>query len=347
MIGLARAGGHPPGDARGGRRARRAGPCLPGGVGCRLPVARVRRQPPAASVRWCVDDRDDDPRRTGSAAGGVSVPPPLPAGRRAVLYAVRRIGDATVDDVAEALDMTVSGARQHLTSLTEHGLVRAPTSLAADGQRGRPQLSYAASPSSPTRCSPRPTARSPTSCSATSTTRTRTTVDRLFARRRDTRIANAAAPAGAEADAEGQGHRARHDPRRGRLHRDRRDDRAEPLPHRRAQLRDRRRRPTLRAGVHERARVHPDRPSRRRRRAHPAHGRRRPSLRLRDPPRVATITRRPCVTNADDGDRSVSRWRVGPSCRRGAARGRGSRRRGRARAGGSRRAPCWRAPDGP
>ena len=70
-VGLARAGRHPPGDARGGRRARRADPGVPGGVGCRLPVARVRRQPPAASVRWrsmTVDD-DRDAGDGGSAAG--------------------------------------------------------------------------------------------------------------------------------------------------------------------------------------------------------------------------------------------------------------------------------------
>ena len=37
-----------------------------------------------------------------------------PGGARAVLYAVRRIGDATVEDVARDLGITPSGARQHL-----------------------------------------------------------------------------------------------------------------------------------------------------------------------------------------------------------------------------------------
>jgi len=50
------------------------------------------------------------------------VAPPLPEGRRAVLYALRRRGQATVEDLAEALDMTVSGARQHLSALVEDGL---------------------------------------------------------------------------------------------------------------------------------------------------------------------------------------------------------------------------------
>ena len=84
---------------------------------------------------------------TGSAAGGVSVPPPLPAGRRAVLYAVRRIGDATADEVAEALDMTVSGARQHLTALTEHGLIRATDIARPDAKYTRSARAGSAPPS--------------------------------------------------------------------------------------------------------------------------------------------------------------------------------------------------------
>ena len=40
--------------------------------------------------------------------------PTLPAGRRAVLYALRRRGEATAEQLAGQLEMTVSGARQHL-----------------------------------------------------------------------------------------------------------------------------------------------------------------------------------------------------------------------------------------
>ncbi|MGI8754340.1 MAG: helix-turn-helix transcriptional regulator [Acidimicrobiales bacterium] len=78
----------------------------------------------------------------GSAAGGVSVPPPLSASRRAVLVAVRRIGDATVDEVAADLEITASGARQHLTALAEHGLVGSVELPRTAGGRGRPQLAY-------------------------------------------------------------------------------------------------------------------------------------------------------------------------------------------------------------
>ncbi|MEM8904166.1 MAG: ArsR family transcriptional regulator [Actinomycetota bacterium] len=76
------------------------------------------------------------------SSGEVVVPPPLPAGRRAVLFAVRRLGDALVDQVAADLEMTVSGARQHLAALVEHGLVAVAEVARGAGERGRPQLSY-------------------------------------------------------------------------------------------------------------------------------------------------------------------------------------------------------------
>jgi DeoR family suf operon transcriptional repressor len=127
---------------------------------------------------------------TGSATGGVSVPPPLPAGRRAVLYAVRRIGDATVDEVAEALDMTVSGARQHLSSLAEHGLVRTTDAARADRGRGRPQRSYAVTDLADA-LFPKAYGALTNELLGYLDDEDGTTVDRLFARRRDTRIANA------------------------------------------------------------------------------------------------------------------------------------------------------------
>jgi DeoR family suf operon transcriptional repressor len=77
----------------------------------------------------------------GSAPGGVVVAPSLPSGRRAVLFAVRRLGDASVEEVADALGITVSGARQHLSALTQDGLV-ATKEVAARGTRGRPRLLY-------------------------------------------------------------------------------------------------------------------------------------------------------------------------------------------------------------
>src|SRR4051794_36690341 len=81
-------------------------------------------------------------RPGASSPGEVMVAPPLPAGRRVVLYGVRRLDDATVDEVAELLDMTVSGARQHLVALTEQGLVEATEAPRAPGGRGRARLTY-------------------------------------------------------------------------------------------------------------------------------------------------------------------------------------------------------------
>lgn len=78
-------------------------------------------------------------------AGGtstVAVAPPVPTGRRAVLYAVRRIGDATVEEVAGDVGITVSGARQHLAALAEHGLVASSEDRTEPPRRGRPRLTF-------------------------------------------------------------------------------------------------------------------------------------------------------------------------------------------------------------
>jgi DeoR family suf operon transcriptional repressor len=68
----------------------------------------------------------------------------LPAGRRAVLYAVRRRGEATSEQVAEQLGITVSGARQHLSALARDGLVDATESASTSVKRGRRSLVYSA-----------------------------------------------------------------------------------------------------------------------------------------------------------------------------------------------------------
>jgi DeoR family suf operon transcriptional repressor len=67
---------------------------------------------------------------------------PLPEGRRAVLYALRRRGQATAADIARQLQMTASGARQHLAALVDEGLAEATERPRPAGQRGRPQLEY-------------------------------------------------------------------------------------------------------------------------------------------------------------------------------------------------------------
>jgi predicted ArsR family transcriptional regulator len=70
----------------------------------------------------------------------------LPAGRRAVLYAVRRRGEATAEQVAAQLDITVSGARQHLSALVDDGLVEVAELTSEARQRGRRALVYSVTP---------------------------------------------------------------------------------------------------------------------------------------------------------------------------------------------------------
>jgi predicted ArsR family transcriptional regulator len=77
---------------------------------------------------------------------GVVVPPPVTAAQRSVLYAVRRRGEATVADIATSLDMTPSGARQHLTALAALGLLESSTASRAPGQQGRAEQVYRIAP---------------------------------------------------------------------------------------------------------------------------------------------------------------------------------------------------------
>jgi DeoR family suf operon transcriptional repressor len=131
-------------------------------------------------------------RRSGSAPGGVAVPPPLPDGRRAVLYSVRNLGDATVDAVAEQLGITVSGARQHLASLVEHRLVEARPVDRPAGERGRPAYSYHVTELADA-LFPKAYGALTNELLGYLADEDESTVDRLFARRRESRIANATA----------------------------------------------------------------------------------------------------------------------------------------------------------
>lgn len=76
----------------------------------------------------------------------VSVPPPVSPAQRSVLYAVRRRGEATVADVAATLDMTISGARQHLAGLADVGLLEVGDASRAAGQQGRTERVYRIAP---------------------------------------------------------------------------------------------------------------------------------------------------------------------------------------------------------
>src|SRR4051812_45430597 len=60
----------------------------------------------------------------------------LPAGRRAVLMAIKRRGQGTVHELAEDVGVTPSAIRQHLDALRTAGLVEHESSVVG---RGRPR----------------------------------------------------------------------------------------------------------------------------------------------------------------------------------------------------------------
>jgi predicted ArsR family transcriptional regulator len=127
---------------------------------------------------------------TPAASDGTPVPLPLPEGRRRVLYAVRRRGEATADEVARQLEMTVSGARQHLSALVEDGLLAARDAPARPGQRGRRTLVYAVTPAGDARF-PKAYGELTNELLGYLAEEHPAVVDTLFERRREARIANA------------------------------------------------------------------------------------------------------------------------------------------------------------
>jgi DeoR family suf operon transcriptional repressor len=124
---------------------------------------------------------------TGSSSGEVAR---LPAGRRAVLYAVRRRGEATAEQVAEQLDITVSGARQHLTALAAEGLVDSSELPSPEGRRGRRTLVYSATAAADAYF-PKAYGELTNELLGYVADTDRELLDQLFAKRREARIAGA------------------------------------------------------------------------------------------------------------------------------------------------------------
>ena len=174
----------------------------------------------------------------------------LPAGRRAVLYAVRRRGEATSEQVAEQLDITVSGARQHLSALARDGLVEATELPSPTAKRGRRTLVYAAT-SAADAYFPKAYGELTNELLGYVADTDRELLDQLFAKRREARVTNAQARLADEAHARRQGRGADPHPRRGRVPRELGEGRAWCVPDRRAQLRDLGRGRALRPSVHE------------------------------------------------------------------------------------------------
>lgn len=118
------------------------------------------------------------------------VVPSLPESRRAVLYAVRRRGEATAEEVAAQLGMTLSGARQHLSALVADGLLEVMEAARSRGSRGRRRLLYSVSEQGDS-LFPKAYGELTNELLDYLSADEPGMVDRLFARRREHRITNA------------------------------------------------------------------------------------------------------------------------------------------------------------
>jgi DeoR family transcriptional regulator, suf operon transcriptional repressor len=127
----------------------------------------------------------------------------LPEGRRRVLYAVRRRGEATAEQVAEQLAMTVSGARQHLSALVEDGLLVATPIAATAVRPGRRSLSYSVSSSGDAHF-PKAYGELTNELLGYLAAEEPEALERLFAKRREARIAGARDRLGRHASLEDQ-----------------------------------------------------------------------------------------------------------------------------------------------
>jgi predicted ArsR family transcriptional regulator len=66
--------------------------------------------------------------------------PPLGTTKRAIVDRLKRVGGATVPELADALDLTAAGVRQHVDALAANGLVEARAR--APHGRGRPATEW-------------------------------------------------------------------------------------------------------------------------------------------------------------------------------------------------------------
>lgn len=125
-----------------------------------------------------------------SARATPQAPPAITESRRRVLYALRRRGEATAEQLAEQLDVTLSGVRQLLTALQDDALVESVE--ATKTGRGRRPLVYSLTPRADT-LFPKAYGELTNELLDYVADADQGLVDDLFARRRDNRIAAARA----------------------------------------------------------------------------------------------------------------------------------------------------------
>jgi DeoR family transcriptional regulator, suf operon transcriptional repressor len=138
-------------------------------------------------------ERNDRDKAVTGSTGMATARTEIPAvseRQREVLYALKRRGEATIEELADSLDMTPSGARQHLLALLEVGLVAVREEPRPAGQRGRPMHRYAPT-SAAEDLFPKAYGELTNELLGYLDEHDSTVIDKIFARRRDERIANA------------------------------------------------------------------------------------------------------------------------------------------------------------
>jgi predicted ArsR family transcriptional regulator len=76
---------------------------------------------------------------------GVLEAPSISDSRRSIIDALKRRGDASAEELADELGLSIAGTRQHLSTLATEGLVTVTEEPRDPGQRGRARLSYSLS----------------------------------------------------------------------------------------------------------------------------------------------------------------------------------------------------------
>jgi DeoR family transcriptional regulator, suf operon transcriptional repressor len=118
--------------------------------------------------------------------------PSISDSRRGVIDALKQRGEADVDELADDLTMTVAGVRQHLATLADEGLVESREAPRSQGERGRAKRLYTLTARSEP-LFPKAYDELANDLLRHAADEDGTLVERIFVRRRDSRIDNARA----------------------------------------------------------------------------------------------------------------------------------------------------------
>src|ERR1700730_18035335 len=121
---------------------------------------------------------------------GVETTSPQSSTRRALLLAIKKRGEARAEDLADALGITASAVRQHLSALVAEGMVAVREQRG--GGAGRPKFFYATTPAAEN-LFPKTYGELTNELLDTIDAEEPAMVDRLFERRRQRRVDNARA----------------------------------------------------------------------------------------------------------------------------------------------------------